>query len=216
VLSTSSHHCIHGNGSKHVKIHDIICEDFEVCGFSLNGFEHAEIRDVEIRRIRMEVPVLGIWSAGRFILPYLEYLIDSGSTTTLRVQGREKDATCVYNELVRAQKNVYEDIACKKRVFISYKDHPEEHELFHNARQCIDGNAYGINFNRLGVAVSGLALKEDAEAGDTWSKDIVMENVDIWDLHVNVEETVGLKDLNEDNKADFVAGAQKDPVGAMF
>jgi hypothetical protein len=76
TLGRSSHQGIHGNGPKHVHIHDIIFRDFEVAAISINGGQHIVIENVEVKRMRQDIPTLGIWSAGRFILPYLEYLID--------------------------------------------------------------------------------------------------------------------------------------------
>jgi hypothetical protein len=87
VSGRSSHYCLHGNGATFVRVHNFVCQDFEVAGFALNGFKHLEIRDVVVKRNRQEVPVYSLWSSGRFILPYLESLVKSGSDVTLNVNG---------------------------------------------------------------------------------------------------------------------------------
>ena len=55
---------------------------------------------------------------------------------------------------------MYEDIITNKRKYISKKKHPLEYSLFHNLSNKIDGNVYGVLFNKLGVAIGGFPTRE--------------------------------------------------------
>ena len=62
-----------------MRIYNLLIRDFEVAGIALNGSKDVEIKNVKIKSNRQKIPVLGIWSTGRFLLPYLEYLIANHS-----------------------------------------------------------------------------------------------------------------------------------------
>jgi hypothetical protein len=58
---------IHGNDNNNVIIQSIHFRDFEVAAVSLNNVRSLIIEDCNIERNRQDIPVLGMFSAARFI-----------------------------------------------------------------------------------------------------------------------------------------------------
>ena len=213
ILSTSSHHGIHGNAAQDVHLKDLVLNDFEVAAIALNGSRDINIKNVEIKRNRQEIPVLGIWSAGRFILPYLEHLITAHPELYLRIQGKNCYVQNIYDDLVDAQANVYEDIVTNRRKFISRNTHPDEYDLFHNWENMMDGNVYGIVFNKLGVAVNAFPTREGIDDPEKFSQNICIDDVHIESLRGCHIETLTLKGTP---KEDGSIPPQNDPIGSVF
>jgi hypothetical protein len=68
TIGLSSHHGIHGNENSDVQIRDVTFKDFEVAAVSLNNVDTLTIEDCEIKHNRQDVPILGMFSAARFIM----------------------------------------------------------------------------------------------------------------------------------------------------
>ena len=103
----SAHHSIHGNGNRNVKIKNV---DFEIAAIALNGVEGLKVIETTARN-REDVPVIGTYSNARFISPYLDWLVMTGSSTTLRVQGIGQSASQIQAAL---WKSVNEVVAVKQ------------------------------------------------------------------------------------------------------
>ena len=58
---------IHGNENSDVRISGVTFRDFEVAAVSLNNVDNLVIEDCIVDRNRQDVPVLGMFSAARFI-----------------------------------------------------------------------------------------------------------------------------------------------------
>lgn len=58
---------IHGNENTNVKIAAVEFRDFEVAAVSLNNVDTLEISDCDIVQNRHDVPVVGLFSAARFL-----------------------------------------------------------------------------------------------------------------------------------------------------
>ena len=67
TIGLSSHHGIHGNMNNNVLIKDVKFVDFEVAAVSLNKVENLKIQSCDILRNRHDVPILGMFSAAKFI-----------------------------------------------------------------------------------------------------------------------------------------------------
>mmetsp|Transcript_8184 Transcript_8184/g.34380 ORF Transcript_8184/g.34380 Transcript_8184/m.34380 type:complete len:676 (+) Transcript_8184:38-2065(+) len=206
VLGNSSHHGIHGNGAINVTITNLVIEKFEVAAIALNGVQGASLTDLTIRDTRRTVATLGTWSSARFIRRFLEYLVDTGSSTTLRVQGVEYTATEIRDSLATAMNNVFDDVITKGRGFIDPEEHPDEYTVFHNAAGMLDGGtAYGLLLNQLGVAILGFPWDEDISQP---AERVLIENVTIENLAFSPNEMVVLSN----GEGEIVI----DPVGAAF
>ena len=84
TIGRSAHHGIHGNGNADVTVEDVDFDGYEVAAIALNGVDGLEVRDVTAVNHKA-VPILGTYSAGRFMEAYVDYLVDSGSAVTALV-----------------------------------------------------------------------------------------------------------------------------------
>mmetsp|Transcript_12613 Transcript_12613/g.27388 ORF Transcript_12613/g.27388 Transcript_12613/m.27388 type:complete len:88 (-) Transcript_12613:3020-3283(-) len=58
---------IHGNENTNIKIADVEFRDFEVAAVSLNNVDNLEISGCNVVKNRHDVPIVGLFSAARFI-----------------------------------------------------------------------------------------------------------------------------------------------------
>jgi hypothetical protein len=201
TIGRSSHHGIHGNANRNVRVEDVQFVDFEVAALALNGVQGLRVERSTARN-REDVPVLGTYSNARFIAAYVDWLVATGSTTTLRVAGVELTALDVQAALRRAVDAVFEDVITDGAGFIDPLQHPVEYGLFHNPHGLIDGNSYGFLVNPLGVAVGGFP-SQSAQP----SRNVVFQDVSISSQRAFVNEVVAIKQGT---------GPAIDPIGAVF
>ena len=201
TIGRSAHHGIHGNGNKNIRIINVDFEDFEVGAVALNGVKGLVIIGSTAKN-REDVPVLGTYSNARFIAPYIDWLVNIGSTTTLNVQGTDLTVTEVQDALRNSISDVYEDVITDGLGFIDEMEHPDEYALYHNKYGVIDGNSYGYLVNPLGAAVGGFPTQPDVPA-----KDIFFKDVHVLSQHAFINEIVA---LNQHDKPAI------DPIGAVF
>lgn len=215
TIGRSAHHGIHGNANVDVTISDVDFVDFEVAAVALNGVQKLTISDVAASN-RKDVPVLGTFSAARFISPYLDHLVRNLSDTTLRVGGLELTATDVRDDLRNAVNGAHHDIVTARhtsgeRITIDPVGHPVEYGLFHNPYGVIDGNSYGFLVNQLGVAVNGFPFTS-SDPDSVPARNIVLRDVEITSQHAFVNEIPAL----DSDRADPGSTPAVDPVGAVF
>lgn len=77
----------------------------------------------------------------------------------------------------------------QKRREISYKEHPYDYNLFHNQHGLMDGNVYGVVFNKLGVATHGFPTLAGVEDQDNLSTNICIDDVHVSNIkgcHIEV------------------------------
>lgn len=206
TIGRSSHHGIHGNGNRSVTIEGVRFKDFEVAAVALNGVDGLLIKNCTAES-RNDVPVLGTFSAAQFILPYLDYLVESGSKTTLNVGSIYEITPYEARDRLRhAIIAVHNDLIKKGRATINKDEHPEEYALFHNPELVIDGNCYGFLVNSNGQAIEGFPIYQRILPADV-AKNITIQNSHVKHLKGKVNEIVA---INHGNKA------ITDPVGAVF
>jgi hypothetical protein len=140
TIGRSSHHGIQGNENRNVQVRDIVFRDYEVAAVSLNNVDGLYIHNCTIQRNREDIPVVGSFSAAMFIRPYIKKLKENGYSMFLR--GEEVSASKVYDNLITATRNVFEDVM--EKGFIDASSHPEEYHLFDNPKRVIDGPCYGF------------------------------------------------------------------------
>lgn len=134
TIGRSSHHGIHGNENSNVIIRDVTFVDFEVAAVSLNNVDTLVISSCDIPHNRHDVPVLGMFSAAKFIRPYGKFLKDSGFSMNLR--GVETSAAQVYDALIDSINTVYNNVVQNGRI---KRKNSAEFDLFHNPHQVVDG-----------------------------------------------------------------------------
>ncbi len=210
VIGLSSHHGIHGNGNSNVTVRGVTFDGYEVAAIALNGVDGLDVRNV-VATNRKDVPVLGTFSSARFIQPYVDHLVRTGSGVTLTVGGAPMSASDVQSDLRRAIDNTHHDLIRRPHLVdgrpqINRDTHPVEYAVFHNPLGVIDGNSYSFLLNSLGVAVNGFpSIPLDAD--HVPSRHVYFENVEVVDQEAFVNEVVAIR------VADTAA---IDPVGAVF
>ncbi len=210
VIGRSSHHGIHGNGNKKIKVINVDFVDFEVAAIALNGVEGLLVKNSNATN-RKDVPILGTFSSAQFIKPYIEELDRRDSTTELMVDGNTLNIGDIKTALIQAVNNVHEDLIIDRntvdgRPQIDSNQHPDEYALFNNQFGVVDGNSYSFLVNNLGVAVNGFPTQPDG-INRFPAKNIWLHNVHVNDQQAFINEIVT---LNQGGKAVI------DPVGAVF
>jgi len=190
VLGRSSHHGIRGNGNVDVVVENVQFVDYEVAGIAFNGPTGLRILDCTLTN-RKDIPVLGIFSSAMFIKPYLDYLVEEGSPTTLKVQGQQLSAAVILEALRSSVNNVAADVQATG--FINSNTHPSEFALYDNHLRLIDGNSYSVLLNKIGVAINGFPLQPQAPYTSIPASDVEMRNVDVVDQQSMIHEIVGLR-----------------------
>lgn len=207
TIGRNSHHGIHGNANKKVRIINVDFVDYEVGAVALNGVEGLMIRNANAVN-RKDVPILGTFSSAQFIKPYLAEMVRKGSNTTLMVEGKKLTAAKIYKRLRRAVNRVHRNVVrspnmAAGRAIIDAYQYPDEYALFHNAHGVVDGNSYSFLVNKIGVAVNGFPLRP-VQGG---AKNIIMRDVHVHDQISFINEIVALNSNG---------GAAIDPVGSVW
>eukprot|EP00121_Abeoforma_whisleri_P004757 Awhi_evm1s4304 len=208
-LGLTAHHGIHGNDNENIFIKNMTFEDYEIAAIHINGGKRIEIRDCKLLGVREDVPILGTFSAGRFIKRYVDYMVKNDSPYTLRVQAEEITAQQVHDDLADHLDAVYEDLIVKGKKYINEEAHPKAYAIFHNKFGLPDGNNYGILLNRHDEAINGFGSLKPGDVN--FASHIKIENVTIKNTKVWVNEIVGL--CNNPVLCDL---AQADTVGSVL
>jgi len=204
TIGLSSHHGIHGNDNTNVRINDVDFENFEVGGVALNGVEGFDMQNCHLSN-RHDIPVLGTFSAARFLQRHINYLEAEGSSTTLSVQGVPLGIADIKASLKNTINNVFADVMADG--VINQNTHPVEYALFANPEGVIDGNSYGVLLNKIGVAVGGFPTRPHAPQFEKPSSDVLIRHVQVRDQRSMIREVVALK---------LGGGAVSDSHGAIL
>merc|ERR1719189_2514911 len=88
IVGRSSHHGIHANGFENLVIEDVIIRDFEVAGMAMNGFIGLTLKNIEIGPVYQEVPVMGVYTQARIMLPRLRNVAENNPYGQVEFAGR--------------------------------------------------------------------------------------------------------------------------------
>jgi len=183
-IGRNSHHGIHGNLCNNILLQDLTFQDYEVAAIHLNGVENVSMVNITGENSCQTCPVLGIFSAARFLRPYLDKCVELG--TLITIAGSIKTADEVKGELKTAMYNVYRDVVINKNDTGGYilptTNTLKEWSLFNNPSRTIDGNPYGIAINAIGVAVGGFPTSPTSVSSVIYCDNIVLNN-HIGDVH---------------------------------
>jgi hypothetical protein len=204
IIGRSSHHGIHGNGNVNVVISNVEFVGYEVAAVALNGVKGAHLSDLTLTS-HNRVPVLGTFSAARFIAVYLSYLAQTHPSLTLNLGGNAGMAVnAVLAQLLHSINNTYHDVIFGSGT-IDASLHAAEHSLYANTDGIVDGNNYGIIINQMGVAVNGFPTYPTNEA--VIAQDVLLENIVVHRQQGHIREVVALS---------RVGNPVIDPAGAVF
>ena len=204
TLGQSSHHSIHGNKAVDIFIHDIVCYDFEVACIHLNGGGDIVVKNMKVGPSRKPL-VTGLFSAARFILPYIKKIIlnPNCSNSILHLnQTHYITALQVFYELSSLLDRTYKAVVIDAK----YENIPA---LVRNIPKLVDASSiYGFIFHSLGVAVNDLSMSIPIPA--KYINNITIQNISISGIHLRGTELVGRRIFLGSSKV------QMDPVGTVF
>ena len=171
-LGRSSHHSIHGMAPTDTILERLTMYDFEVAGISLNGAEDIKVENCVIGPGRRDVPVVGLWSSGLFILPYVQQIVAStaagcGASSSIMINNQEVSGTQILTDLQQLQTDTYNVVVNKVDAEIppSVTNLPKRAPVQGEdpRRGLPDGSAmYGIVLANYGSHTNGLTAERNS------------------------------------------------------
>ena len=196
-IGLSSHHGIHGNGPKKVVIEKLKIFNFEVAGIAINGGVKICLNKLNIGMNRQDVPVLGTYSALRFLITFYKALIG----TLSKIDGAEADKVLLEHTLDglvgTSQQALTEVLETGKYT----------NPVFANPSGMPDGNNYGILFHPPGVAVNDYV---EENYNGKFSKHIYVNRVKIHGITSKINEIIGI------SKKSDGGSCMSDPSGSVI
>ena len=214
TLGLSSHHGLHGNSSSEILLANLVIEDFQVGGISLNGLKNSLFCNLTIRNTTVDVPVISSFSQAIFTLQFLENM--------MRMQPDETSQHIVVNHKKKSREEIYNELndsinKAKKEIL---KNNSTTVSLFKNHSGLSDANVYGIALNVNGVLI-GDFIKKRPDKETTGNENICLKDITISNIVSETKEIIGLSDstlLVRNNKPSYGKGspAITGPVGGLF
>lgn len=193
-LGLNSHHGIHGNDIDGGFFEDLIIVDYEIAGISLNAAKNTLIRRVHVQHNRRDVPVLGTYSAARFMIPFAQRALAQAQAEPLTPAEQYVELNQALTDLQALMSNVRADVQATG--FIDESTHAAAFSLFDNALRLPDGSAaYGILLHARGAAVNGFQCDRSGEQ-NTHSYYITVVDCTIEGVATNVIEVPALQEVN--------------------
>ena len=157
-----------------VKVVGVEFRDFEVAAVALNKADNLVISDNVVTNNRHDVPIVGMFSAARFIRPYGKYLKYIDYSVKDENGTVWKTAEHAYDDLITSINKVYDDVS--NHGFIQKDKNPQEFHLFDNPHRAVDGPCYAFLVHGKGPAVGGQGEMFNELDSSTTSSDIVIQD----------------------------------------
>lgn len=189
-LKLSSHHGIHGNNSTNLVFRNLIIDEYEVSGISLNGCNNIVCNHISIETVKS---VNFNHKLAHLIIckPIIEKLSLENPNATIHNK-TIKQLICEMNETIDNESGISKN----KNVFV-------------------DGNAYGLSFNGEGPVIGSFK----AELVNYTAYKIFLNDITIKSIKTAVEEVPGYKreykPSSKQNKG-YDNNIQKGPVGQVL
>mmetsp|Transcript_26979 Transcript_26979/g.44251 ORF Transcript_26979/g.44251 Transcript_26979/m.44251 type:complete len:991 (-) Transcript_26979:547-3519(-) len=162
IIGLSSHHGIHANGFNNLYIHDVTVQHFEVAGMAMNGFIGLKIENCEIGPVFTHVPVLGVYTQARIMLPRLRKVAEDNPGGLVKFSNR---GTFTIDEVIdelQSQMDIMFDYHING---VDYKDMDEDPVRIEKARETFENvkglpsssTVYGIFLNSYGASVFAIS-----------------------------------------------------------
>lgn len=216
----SSHHAIHGNNTSHISLFNLQFKEFEVAAIALNGSHDVHIRDIHIQKNKQDIPVLGLWSSGIFLFPYLRELWKKHGGHSIFIQGKTLQSRNLYREFIKTYQRFVKAFLSGNRNLLRYDS------LFGNPSGITPGISYGIVLHERGVAVNGFPMECKKTSYNNVLENIVIENIKV---HINEVPALSVQEedlrdnrilqfmIQENRNNDYVSSkVQVDVVGSVF
>lgn len=196
-IGLNCHHGIHGNDMSDILLTNLTFKDYEIAGISLNGGRRIVIEDCKLEGNRKEIPILGSYSAGRFIK-----LIGRNVARIL-----PEEQTVVFKEKLDILEEEL-DRTFEEVIFGDGATNP----LFKNETGIIYGNTYGITLHSKGVLINAFACGGPSLTNEVTkmleTTDIIFCNVSISNINSNIREILALAEVD--------GAPMHDMAGAIF
>ena len=179
TIGASSHHGIHGNNNNNITLKNITITKFEIAGISLNKINNLVIDNVTITDNNKNVPILGTYSAGRFIRSFIKNIINNTESKEIKKEGFEK-----LHKLELELNQTFNEIMNGKRI---------TSDLYRNDSKLVDGLSIGILLNNQ-VNVDDFIISNDNRISN-----ITIKNSNIYKLKNSVIEIVSLASGEKQN-----------------
>ena len=99
TLGLSSHHGIHGNNNRDIRIENVVVHNFQTHGIQINGFDGVSIVDTEIGPSSERAYLNGNYGHMRLLLPTMTKIADEHPEDTISFNGR-KDERVTMHDLI--------------------------------------------------------------------------------------------------------------------
>ncbi len=189
TMGLSSHHGVHGNSNTDILFQSLIFKNYEVAAISMNGCKQVFVDKVELLGNDTNVPVLGTFSSLRFL--------DQFTIEALKLLNCNKSKLEAKLKLSKlAQQQIYYSVIKngKKLKCVSKKIYKSINENFINSDGLVDGNVYGLLFNKPSVAVNSFTEQVDTYV----SQNVSLHDVKIDNTICKIKEIVVLNHMVED------------------
>lgn len=184
TIGLSSHHGIHGNNNKNVLLKSLTFRDYEVAAVSMNGGVNITMDNIKLQGNNTTVPVLGTFSSLRFldqfVIETLKHTKDRELNNKLRIS-------------ILTQQQIYYKVIKNGKKLKSITSEQYQHIVdgFINTDGLVDGNSYGLLFNKPSVAVN-----EFSESIEEYkSTNITLKNITINNTVGKIKEIVTLNHI---------------------
>ena len=189
-LKLSSHHGIHGNNSSNLVFKNLIIDDYEVGGISLNGCNNILCDNIILATVN------SVDFNHRFVhLLICKPLIEKLYLENVGAELNGRSITSIIDEMNETINNV-SGIAKNNHTFV-------------------DGNAYGLSFNGQGPVIGPFKSKPESYT----AYNIFVNEIRIKSIKTAVEEVPGYKREyieNESQNEGYNMNIQKGPIGQIF
>mmetsp|Transcript_39963 Transcript_39963/g.63972 ORF Transcript_39963/g.63972 Transcript_39963/m.63972 type:complete len:993 (+) Transcript_39963:182-3160(+) len=182
IIGRSSHHGIHANGFENLHIHDVVVKDFEVAGMAMNGFIGLKLENCEIGPVYQEVPVMGVYTQARIMLPRLRKVAADNPYGQVTFNGRGSFTADEVLDELSAQMDIMFEHFINGKEWTEIDEDPNRiiaaRKTFENTKGLPSSStAYGIFLNSYGASV--FAISGAPGTSDT----AIIKNVHIHGLY---------------------------------
>jgi len=188
TLLLSSHHGIHGNNASYIILEDLVIKDFEVAAIQISGGSNIILRNIKIGPNRQDIPVMATYSAGRFLLQFVDALLKVYPDQLLQ---NKRD------QLANEMNVVFQEVMTTGKT---------THPVFENPSGLLDGLVYGVLIHPPGVAINDFI---NSKFTGPFSENVFLNKICIQNLKCRVDEVVGISGPNG-------TGMQIDPSNSVF
>jgi len=225
IIGLSSHFGIQGNDSKFIHLENLKIIDFESGGISFNNIDDLYMKNLYIGDVHKEVIVNFNYSGLLAIKKIFSKIIKNNKKKIKQIYFNDKNLFH-YNKKInliidRIVRNFYH--SNYKSIF-NNSDDPIEKEIkklfdneFTDGFQFSDGSSsFGIQITSRGIAIGDFKVFSQCpcnhkpnlgeEKDDIRSKNIIIDNVEINEIHANIKQIINFS-VNNDEKLEKCVGS---------